>query len=48
VTSDTLEELFARFGRVHSCQILWDRQDRSTGEAFVTFETPKGAEEAVK
>lgn len=43
VTEDRLIELFKKFGRVHSAQILWDRHDRSTGEAIIVMENPKGA-----
>jgi len=48
ITEDDLKELFSAHGNVHSCKILWDKQDRSTGEARATFENPKGAEAAVK
>ena len=47
ITEDKLSQIFGKFGGVHSCQILWDRHDRSTGEAFVLFENPKSAESAV-
>ncbi len=33
---------------INSCEILWDKQDRSTGEAFVIFDNPKAAKEAIK
>ncbi|TNV72925.1 hypothetical protein FGO68_gene11272 [Halteria grandinella] len=42
-----LKEIFAAYGPVHSAEIVWDKQDRSTGEARVTFERPKDAAEAV-
>jgi len=48
VTEDTLKELFTPYGHVHSCKIVWDRHDRSTGEAEVVFENPRGAQEAKK
>ena len=31
---------------MRSCKILWDKADRSTGEAIVEFENPKNASEA--
>ena len=40
--------LFVKYGRLHSCKIVWDKQDRSTGEAIVVFENPKSADEAIK
>jgi len=46
VTEDRLSEIFGKYGNVHSCQIVWDRHDRSTGEAYVTYENPRGAEQA--
>ena len=42
-----LQEEFSKFGRVHSCEILWDKQDRSTGEALIMFENPRAAEDAI-
>ena len=48
VTQDKLKEIFGKFGGVHSCDIVWDRHDRSTGEAVVVFDNPKGADEALK
>jgi len=29
---------------VFSCEILWDKHDRSTGEALITYEAPRAAE----
>ncbi len=40
-------QLFGIYGAVHSCKILWDRHDRSTGEAHVIMENPKAAQKAV-
>lgn len=39
--------MFQKYGRIHSCTILWDKQDRSTGEALVVFENPSAADEAI-
>jgi THO complex subunit 4 len=47
ITEEKLTELFTAYGGVHSCTIGWDRHDRSTGEAVVTMENPKGAEAAI-
>ena len=47
VTEDTLKEIFTKNGwYVRSCKIIWDRHDRSTGEAEIVFENPRGAQEA--
>ena len=48
VTEDDLKTLFSKHGRVRSCSILWDKQDRSTGEALVEFDNPRHAEAAIK
>ncbi len=48
ITQDSLKEIFSKYGNLHSCSIVWDRQDRSTGEAFVIFENPSGANQAIK
>ena len=48
VTEDKLTEIFGAYGPVHSCKIIWDRHDRSTGEAVVVFDSPKAAQEAIK
>jgi len=47
VTEDRLKEIFGAYGPVHSAEIVWDKQDRSTGEALLTFERPKDAQEAI-
>lgn len=44
ITEERLkEEIFGKYGHVHSCLIVWDKQDRSTGEAFVVYENPGAA-----
>lgn len=51
VTEDALKALFAEHCsscKVHSVEIQWDKHDRSTGEAYVTVENPRGAQEAVE
>lgn len=48
VTEDRLKDIFTVYGPVSQCKIVWDRHDRSTGEAFVIFDSLKGAQEAVK
>ena len=40
--------MFSEQGKLKSCKIIWDKADRSTGEAIVEFENPKQATEAVK
>ncbi len=44
IIEEDLKETLSAYGNVHSCKILWDKQDRSTGEAKATFENPRGAE----
>ena len=48
VTEDRLDAIFGKCGKIHSCKIVWARHDRSTGEAIVTFDNPRGAEEAIR
>jgi RNA recognition motif-containing protein len=40
--------LFSKYGRVKATKIVWDKHDRSTGEAIVEYENPRGADDAVK
>ena len=40
--------MFGKFGKLHSVEIVWDKQDRSTGEAFIVFEKPKDAAAAIE
>ena len=47
VTEDGLEDIFEKYGSIHDCEIVWDRHDRSTGEAFVVFDNPKSADAAI-
>lgn len=49
VTSDQLEEMFAKLGKVNSCTVITDRYSgRSKGFAFVEMEDDKEAEKAIK
>lgn len=48
VTEDRLEVIFGKCGKMHGVKIVWDRHDRSTGEAVVTFDNQRGAEEAIR
>ena len=48
VTEQGLKELFGKFDGLHSCEIIWDRQDRSTGESIITFDNPRSAEKALE
>jgi THO complex subunit 4 len=47
VTDDKLREIFKVYGTIHSATIVWDKHDRSTGEALVVFERPSEANEAI-
>lgn len=42
------QELFTRIGPVLSARLLYDRSDRSQGTAFVTYEDPRDARDAVR
>lgn len=42
------KELFSRIGPVSSCQLLYDRADRSRGIAFISYEDPRDANDAVR
>lgn len=49
VTSSQLEEIFSKFGKVVSCEVITDRYSgQSKGFAFVEMENDKEAEEAIK
>lgn len=43
----TLEELFREFGEVNSAKVVSDETGRSKGFGFVSFNTPREAEEAI-
>lgn len=46
--TDNNQELFERIGPVDTVQILYDRQDRSRGIAFVTYRDSRDASRAVR
>lgn len=48
LTEDDITELFNRIGPVLSARLLYDRSDRSQGTAFVTYEDPRDARDAVR
>ena len=49
VTSASLEELFAAYGKVRSAEVIQDRDTgRSKGFGFVEMEDDNGAREAIK
>ncbi|KAF2395577.1 RNA-binding domain-containing protein [Trichodelitschia bisporula] len=48
LSEDELRELFSRIGRVSSVQLLYDRQDRSRGIAFVVYPNPEDAQDAIR
>ena len=39
VTEDDLSAEYSRCDGFKGCQILWDKQDRSTGEALIEFDS---------
>jgi len=48
-TSSQLEEIFSKFGKVVSCDLITDRYSgQSKGFGFVEMENDKEAEEAIK
>jgi cold-inducible RNA-binding protein len=48
-TSSQLEEIFSKFGKVVSCEVITDRYSgRSKGFAFVEMENDKEADEAIE
>jgi THO complex subunit 4 len=48
LTEDDLRELFSRKGPVVEIQLLYDRQDRSRGTAFVTYNDLRDARDAIR
>ncbi len=49
VTSSQLEEIFSKFGKVVSCDVITDRYSgQSKGFAFVEMENDKEADEAIE
>jgi len=42
------KELFSRIGPLANLQILYDRSDRSRGIAYVTYDTPRDADRAIR
>ncbi|KAK4902431.1 hypothetical protein LTR28_001253, partial [Elasticomyces elasticus] len=47
LTEDDLRELFTRIGQVLTVRLLYDRQDRSQGTAFVTYASIRDARDAI-
>ncbi|KAK4145488.1 uncharacterized protein C8A04DRAFT_35757 [Dichotomopilus funicola] len=48
LTQDDLEGLFSRIGPLISLEIKYDRAGRSEGTAFVTYEHPRDATQAIR
>lgn len=49
VTSSQLEEIFSKFGKIVSCDLITDKYSgQSKGFGFVEMENDKEAEEAIK
>ncbi|KAL2351392.1 hypothetical protein BJ546DRAFT_294271 [Cryomyces antarcticus] len=48
LTEDDIRELFFRIGPVKRVQLLYDRQDRSQGTAYVTYESFSDAKIAIR
>ncbi|OGV89565.1 hypothetical protein A2Z41_01235 [Microgenomates group bacterium RBG_19FT_COMBO_39_10] len=49
VTSSQLEEIFSKFGKIVSCDLITDRYSgQSKGFAFVDMENDEEADEAIK
>jgi len=49
ITSSQLEEIFSKFGKVVSCDVITDRYSgQSKGFAFVEMENDKEADEAIE
>jgi RNA recognition motif-containing protein len=49
ITSPQLEEIFSKFGKIVSCDVITDKfSGRSKGFAFVEMESDKDADEAIK
>ncbi|MFC1727343.1 RNA recognition motif domain-containing protein [Patescibacteria group bacterium] len=48
VTSSQLEEIFSKFGKVTSCDVITDKYSgQSKGFGFVEFDDDKAADEAI-
>jgi len=41
------QELFEQVGKVTKCQIFYDRDGKSTGQAEITFATPAAAQASI-
>lgn len=49
VTNSQLEEIFSKFGKIVSCEVITDRYSgQSKGFGFVEMENDKEADEAIK
>ena len=49
VTSSQLEEMFSKFGKIISCDVIMDKYtNQSKGFAFVEMEKEEEADEAIK
>ncbi|KAF2423488.1 RNA-binding domain-containing protein, partial [Tothia fuscella] len=48
LTEDDLRELFQRKGQVSNIELLYDRQDRSRGTAYVTYYEVRDARDAIR
>jgi len=48
LTEDDLRELFSRLGRIKSTTLVYDRQDRSTGVAYVVYMDIRDARTAIQ
>ncbi|MBU3956672.1 RNA-binding protein [Patescibacteria group bacterium] len=49
ITSSQLEEMFSKFGKVASCEVITDRYSgQSKGFAFIEMENDNEADEAIK
>jgi RNA recognition motif-containing protein len=49
VTSTKLEEIFSKFGKTNSCDVITDKYSgNSKGFGFVEFENDKDADKAIK
>jgi len=49
ITSSLLEEMFSKFGKIISCDVITDRYSgQSKGFGFVEMENDKEADEAIK
>ena len=49
ITSAQLEEMFSKFGKINSCDVITDRYSgQSKGFGFIEMEDDKAADEAIK